>query len=141
MYFLIKKCHKCFHITACFHSERRQNDGCWANISATIFQLSEAVDIETVCRTAAHRREICTWIIRVVTSITAPIHISVVRIKTLRCRAHGQLLQVVVRCARTIIHTFHILEDATREDWRIMVEADTLKTAQKKGARYQSTLF
>ena len=141
VYFPVKKRHKLLHIAPCFHRECGHNNGRRADIAAPVLQLSEAVDVETVRRAAAHRREICTWIVPVVTGIATPVNVSVVGIKALRRRPHGQLLQVVVRSALAIVHSFHILEDATGEDWRVMVEADTLKTAENKGARYQPSLF
>lgn len=76
--------------------------------------------------TSSHRfvygAEICLRIITVITSVTRPIHICIVRIKPERRRLQCQTIQVIVWSTGFVVDTFHVLENATREN-RSLVES------------------
>ena len=91
MDFLVKQLHELvnngsfsIHHNVCvmdflsLHSQRRHDDGHRANVAASILELTEAVDVPTICCAATHCAEIRPRVIAVIASIARPIDVCVV---------------------------------------------------------------
>ena len=141
MNLLVEQLHELLHVSSRLHCEGRHYDGRGADVAASVLQLAQSVHVPSVCRAASHCREVGARVVDVESLVSAPVHVGVVGVQTLRRRAHRELLEVVVGCSWLVVHAFHVLEYSAWEYRRVVVEADALERAEQQGARHEAALL
>ena len=121
-----------FIILNSLHCQSRHNNSYRTNITTTIFTLTEAINIPTICSSASHGREISTRVIYIIASVTRPIYICIVWIQTSCSRLKCHSLQVIVWSTWLFVNARHNLEDTTREDRGLAQTTSSLKRAVDK---------